>query len=437
MTVKEELLRHAIDLAVASGKKQQNQESGFVSLDSGYPIYENFLFCLALFRKKEHEAIFEAKRLLERLLYFQQNFADVPWQGNFPLFLTDFPYCKEHLQAARCMHVLLLIQKDFHQIVGQALNQKLSRALDALKRFCHKVLQEVSFPPWARVLLAACLKTREALPPFSDLATWGDPTHVAELILAYQVGLDIDWTPLWDYLAKSWHKKSGSFIGPAYKVKGDVTLLDYFMGLFTGALSKKADKPQLAALQASLLQATSHIPEVEPPFSFKEERFSIFQEKEWAASLITGSFPKEKMYGLYPYSLVTGEHSLVIQPQSGYLSHHEGPSRLLFEIPPDVFTEEKHKNDALLLWFDAHKACEVFIRSQKATCFTLSDPVEIHLGNCHLSLSFTLLSGDGTFIGHIRRGSRIAHLPDIELCLRAVRGSTPCQLQLDLHPTFV
>src|SRR3990167_7288503 len=82
-----------IDLAVTAGRKRQSPRTGFVHMhpdeaaSDTIPIYENFCFVLALFRQKTAESVSEAKQLLERLLCFQTS------NGNFPLYIHDYPRC--------------------------------------------------------------------------------------------------------------------------------------------------------------------------------------------------------------------------------------------------------------------------------------------------------------------------------------------------------
>ncbi|MBS0635264.1 MAG: hypothetical protein JSR37_07355, partial [Verrucomicrobia bacterium] len=66
-----------IQKCLLAARKEQS-DSGFIAKAEKIAVYDNFLFCLALFRSKTQEHVLEAKQLLTRLLYFQQSFKEVP-----------------------------------------------------------------------------------------------------------------------------------------------------------------------------------------------------------------------------------------------------------------------------------------------------------------------------------------------------------------------
>lgn len=76
-----------LDLIVKAGRSRLGARTGLIHDGETIPIYENFCFCLSLFRQKTVDAITEGKALLSRLLAFQT--AD----GNFPAYLHDYPSC--------------------------------------------------------------------------------------------------------------------------------------------------------------------------------------------------------------------------------------------------------------------------------------------------------------------------------------------------------
>ncbi len=458
MAMKDELLRHCIDLACTSGKNSQQQESGYVASDKGICLYDNFLFSLALLRSKMHENVFEAKRLLERLLFLQQNFPTVAWQGNFPVYLHEFPHCKEHTHAVRCLIILLWIYRDFHHILGQEMVGRLKTAITQLTVFCHQVAS--SFPYWAKVSFTACQHVsrslfQEAAPagPFpdfsdtSDLRIWGDVTALSEMIAAFNLYPEGPYAPFFDYLGKTWDAQSALYAGPVYCMRSQEPLLyDYCMGISHGKLSKKADMPQHAALICALAAPLPQLSSVEAVFtescSTDQYCWNILQNPSWRMSTIIGNFRREEMTGVYPACLFADAHALYIQPQQGHLAAMPAPHEMIFEVPGEVFEVEKQKHEVLCFWTQAHKETEVTVAGLKASCFTLADALHIRLGSKRFCLSFSVLGGEKpAFLGHIRRGNRMGQTKrfgacDTEVVISAVRGKGPCQLKVSLNEIF-
>src|SRR5205807_10554919 len=129
----DDFLRKLIELAAQSGKSKLSEQTGFIQHHpkvlegepaEAIPLYENMLYVLALFRTKTHENMQEAKILLDRLLYFQPQNKDVVSFGNFPVYLHDFPYCRDHFQAFKMMAPLFWIIEEFLPVLGESLQNR-------------------------------------------------------------------------------------------------------------------------------------------------------------------------------------------------------------------------------------------------------------------------------------------------------------------------
>lgn len=425
-----ETIRLLHEKCLLAAKKDQT-DSGLIAKNEKIALYDNFLFCLALFRSKTHENVLEAKQLLARLLYFQQSFPEVAYVGNFPLYISDFPHCSDHLQAIRCLVVLTYISKEFASILGAELKERLEHAMEKLKSFIASI--DVKFPFWAKCMLASLgIGQMPDLADTTDLRTWGDPAALAELIVAYQLAPTDAWKPFWNYLSKVWHAPSKQYVGPAYKLGFQHPHFLVAMGLFTGTVEK------VVPLYAALLTSDHQFEPVVPPATLetKNDRFSwhVSQFEDFAVSTLLGRQTPELMPGFFSYYLVTGPHSLAIQAPVGY-----SPAECQFEIDPAIFNEDKERARALVISFNDLPHNCVLVSGQKATCFQLTDPLEVTIGKKTFSLTFTKLSGDGEFVGHIARGNRSGHnqdrftATDIQIFLRALRGTTPTTLQCTLR----
>lgn len=437
--MKDDTLRLLHERCLLAARKEQT-DTGFVAQNEKIAIYDNFLFCLALFRSKTHENVLEARKLLERLLYFQQLFPEVPSLGNYPLFISDYPHCNDHLQALRCLATQIWISKEFSQVLGLELKARLDASMQRLIEFLVKIHTEVKFPFWAKCKLAQVASFMGVhidmpdLSDTSDLRTWGDPFCIAELIAAYQLAPSNAWKPFWSYLSHVWHEPSKQYAGPAYKLGFQHPHLVAAMALFSGTL----DKNMACPLYCALLTADNELEKIDYPSHLKgsTERFSwaSHQFEEYAYSTLYGRQSPEQMPGFFPYYMVSAQHSLAIQAPFGYSS-----DELVFEIAPEVFLEDKERARALVISFNDHPHNKVLVMGQKATCFRLNDPLEITLGKKVMPLSFERLSGDGEFVGHIIRGNRSGHInqrydaTDVQIFLRALRGTEPTRIKIRLR----
>lgn len=132
----DEVFRKINDLAIQSGRALQSSETGFVhyfynKLEGPYqavPIYENFLFALALCRAKTVESVQEAKVLLDKLLAYQQP------DGLFPIFLHDYPNCYDKYIGGKLLPPLYWLHHYFHLPLGKEMAEKLSNAINRLPK---------------------------------------------------------------------------------------------------------------------------------------------------------------------------------------------------------------------------------------------------------------------------------------------------------------
>lgn len=426
--------RELIELVIKTNRGRQSQKTGYISQEEAINSYDNFLFCLALFRSRSHDNVLEAKKLLEKLLYFQQSLPEVGSVGNFPVLLSDYPFCNDHLQALRILYVLLWIMREFSSVLGAELRLRVDKAIGQAKEFLQKVHKEVKFPYWAKVKLAVSLDHELLdLADTSDMRTWGDPHCLAEMIIAYQLQPIGNWKPFWDYLRKCWHRPSHAFVGPAFKLASQSPLLQLAMGLFLEKLPQQDSYP----LQAALLRTQNEYREISLPHTFSgaNERFSwqVVQEESYAYATVTGQQSPELMPGFFPVHLVAGSHSLCLQAPSGY-----SPEPFVFTIPEAIFQEDREKARALVICFDDHKETDVLVNGEKATCFDLTNTLEIQLGKQRYQLAFSILSGDGCFLGHISRSNRSGRqcdrftATDVQVFIRACHGTLPTTLQVTM-----
>lgn len=125
----------AIDLAVQAGRKRQSPRTGFVHYYPGLeglcdtiPVFENFCMAFALFRLKTTESVTEGKEIIERLLAFQTD------DGNFPVYLHDFPKCWDFNLGAKIGPILIHILQDFGTVLNVVYKEKLENAIKKISQ---------------------------------------------------------------------------------------------------------------------------------------------------------------------------------------------------------------------------------------------------------------------------------------------------------------
>ena len=133
----------SLALAIAAAKKRISPRTGFVHLYTGdsaavdtIAVYENVCFVLALCRQKEAESIAEAKDLLQRILPFQTE------EGNFPLYLHEYPKASTVSLALQIAPVLVRILQEFGAVLGAECRAQLQSAMTKIIRFISQTYDE-------------------------------------------------------------------------------------------------------------------------------------------------------------------------------------------------------------------------------------------------------------------------------------------------------
>lgn len=110
--------RQLVDLATHAARKLESAQTGFIHYPTRdtIPFYENFCFCLALFRSLVGDNVQEAKERLSHLLSFMDE------NGLFPTYMHEYP---KMCPYARSSFPLKLIEKHFGHILGCEIRAKL------------------------------------------------------------------------------------------------------------------------------------------------------------------------------------------------------------------------------------------------------------------------------------------------------------------------
>jgi hypothetical protein len=447
--MQQDLERRFLELALKSGKKFMSSQSGYVSASEGsVNLYHNFLYALALFRSKSHTLIQEARPLLDKLLYLQQNFSELDSFGAFGRYLHDFPTSCDRASSIRILRVLYWIKKEFYNVLGKTLAQKLDQAMHRLLLYCQNEISKYTLATHlvlsSEALFCAIKAQKSTLSLDEEILVQLDTEALSDCIASYHVCPELlDYTPLWHYLAKSWHAPSHSFVGPGFSLMQDgfepqVSLYDYYMALFTSKSTKRLEKESMSALEAALVRDAHALPETVLARIDHGAGWSIRQHTSFAASSIS-PVSSDKQFPLY---IVSGPHSLALQVHKGVTATCHVDDETIFvmvDCAKECFIEDKEAHKAMSLYFDNTEATSLTVDGGKATCFSLTEPVTIRLGLLEITLHAKQVSEDAEFLWHAVRANRPNQVRqkvereayDVELFLRALRG-TRAQVQLQL-----
>ncbi|MDE3045679.1 MAG: hypothetical protein KGJ02_03445 [Verrucomicrobiota bacterium] len=397
-----------VDLALAAARKRQSPRTGFVHFFRGndevkdtIPLYENGCFILSLFAQKKAETILEGKDLLDRLLAFQTS------EGNFPIYLHDFPRCYDPHLGLKLAPLWLRLLNDFSSVLGPELKAKLETSLQNMFAFAAR---RTLSPIWEfRYRVCARLPAEPLDTSHFSPTDWWE----------YWISLQFLETPRTSFF----HPDLQAYLGPTYGDAQDhfepaATFLEWM----TPSPRSVNDHP--SQLQLSALQTLEFDPPDVPGWHLiSEETFAL---------TVAPSSDANSAYE-HAFRLLWGQelHSLVLPTNHATISSTgwETVVELPLEVDEDPFE--------VALYCDARLTYS--IDGKKGTVFTFGQ--EISLGD--FALTFTLLEGQGDFCGHVLRGNRPCQSTaaqyescDWKIGLRTLRRSTACRISVRISKKY-
>lgn len=423
---------HANVIAITAGRKYVRPETGFFHYTYHalpnvphvtIPVYENLNWALANFQLKSQEGVLEGKRLLERLLPYQNS------EGEFPVYLHEYPVVHDNFLGAYLFQPLFYILRDFGNVIGSDLKNRLKDCLkqliDALKKRYEErspqghIKFKVGTALWAinqdDTLLKDCL---------GHLVS---STQIADLEFAKD--LDTPHMPAWPDLY--WHRGMQVYCGPAYNERQEgaspeITLLDLMMG----SERKKELTPH--HVNAALIQSC--------PVPVKENVRGIKQGSKWAYAALEqeGELPLYHQQGFHLFRfLIQGEKEIDSMAIQGgkfqKVTFVEEENKIIFDfhLPLEFETEHREKSRELELFISLGAHFDY-------STFKLNETVTVTFQHAKVKLTFRQISGTGDFVGHRSQGDRPAQLAkggifDWILSLRTLRRSTDAVIQLEIE----
>ncbi|MBS4168925.1 hypothetical protein [Parachlamydia sp. AcF125] len=478
----EESLRYLNEQAVAKGKALQSPQTGFVhyfyhaqeTAHHTIPLVENGYFILALMRTKTIEQIKEAKELLDKILLFQNQ------SGNFPIYLHEYPSCKDRFLGAHLLPIFYWILKDFHIILGQELKDRLIKATTSLALYALAAHEEKPGPYHLSLKCAAAwialgewlelprLQTagHQLLETFrmkGITVAWGDPHCLGEILASLQMIYSeiavSPWDFFWHYLSDTWHSPTGCYTGPARKVfqagfQPQGSLYDLYLGYFEKTFPHRQTDGYPYELLASLIQPSKDPFIPTSPLAKKgqalQEQWTLVKEEVYTYCFLENdkALDPSQYKGYHLFRLLWGTpsevHSFVYQKSKSLTEIRCTAQKehveldLLLEGPAPQ--ENGELEGEVNFFVDLHEGCRIFVDNIPATTFQLNDTLQLKSPLLSFSIQFQLTEGEAVFFGHILRGNRPAQILnkgeqryeayDWQIAIRTIKRSEKCRLKV-------
>lgn len=490
---KVESMRQLVEWAINAGRVLQSDQTGLIHFNyanpSGLvhhtiPVWENCLFALALLRSRTMENIKEAQTILTRLFSFQIN------SGNFPVYLTDFPHCRDFLAAVHLITPIYQILKGFRHVLGPELRAQTMSVLEQVIQYGWNACETQLFPYSIAVRFGAGLVACGRLKDRADWLEKGSsllirlgtkaPDHclyatksLADLLIAFQLLEDdpstSDWKSTWDFICHTWNRELGCYCGPSVKemfnLGAPVTnLYELYLSALCGQFSERMKQSTIAHLSGALIY----------PFHSKEELFKTksyihgdyegqswltIVEERWALSLVDKrnkiAENREKLFT--PMKLFWGSsselNSFVCQNAMNDVTYEFGEAgtnqgALFFDLNRPFEPDGLEKSREVSFFVNFQTNLQVRVEEKQATTFKLGESIKIHLSdNKKIGLKFELVNGEGDFSGHVSMCNRPSQVNlgeskkfevnDWTIFLKTLRRSEKCLIKVSFNFDFV
>lgn len=471
-------LKQVYDLALGTARSWQNPQTGWIHYcyhledeDNHFPIpvYESFLYALALMKSKVGDNVQEAKQLLEKLLHFQTDL--------FPTYLHEFPKCKDKWIGIQLLPVYAYIFEGFHHVLGENLKQSLRNSMEKMISYSLQQLDE--HPPVYHlgVKLGGTLlalgrafqkeewknegeKLLQKALDSEDKRAWLSPSMMGEMLVGLFLGYpqlkDSPWGPFWKNVCEAWSVRVGAFAGPAWReyqvgYEPQTTLYDLFMAVFSGHFPYRAFVDHPVQLQGVLIpESTEVFPHNE--HELWQESWVVQHREKYSLGVMSKTIevPEAWQKGYIPFKVMWGDlnryRSLVLQGGNcktiAYELNEKGVD-LIIELD-DSQQEKEEKHREICLFTECYPGDQLLVSGNQATTFKLNESVTLHNDDRHFQLTFQQIQGSGEFMGHIMRGNRPSQINtkgkyrteafDWMIFIRSVRRSGTCRFVVSFTP---
>lgn len=486
--------RQLVELAVSAGRARQSPQTGFIHYcyqpgdeeeQDTIPLYENFLYALALFRLRTVESIQDAKDFLTKLCAFQ-NLTEGETQGNFPIYLHEFPQCKERFQSVHILAPLFWIFKEYTPVLGNELKQILTDCVHHLLNHAWKSHLQKAAPFQVAIKLAAVsvgfgelwkdkqltdkgTQLLDSLKKETEDPTFGSfysPSYLGETLTALQIAYpSIKQSPWKEFLETVQSSKSPScrsFAGPAVRVfqkekEPILTIYDLYVHALFAGTSYRAFQNHPIQLQGALVHpfeqtAEDKVKPVEKTGIVAGFQWVLYHTPHYSYSALQKTkLPNPSLEkGFHPFYMVWGDstttETFVCQggnPSFVDFVANKKDVELIFDLAEPLNSEEREKNREIVFYVNQHQDVKITVAGQVANTFQMDQEIILEDRFIQIKLVFQLESGDGRFMGHINPANRPSQVLakgkhrfsayDTAIGLRTVRRFTPCRVRVKMQ----
>lgn len=431
-------MKRASDLAVQFGRTCQSPRTGFIHLfldqpgGDTIPVYENFCFALGLIRQKTAEGVSEGKELLERLFAFQAPESTL-WEGNFPVYLHDYPRSWNSLQPLRIAPLLQMLLKQFSSILNPEFKEKSAGVLALLLASIERHRERKGLTSFWERRYQALLGHSVPIEEPTSAEGWAQELITADLLGEGDLNVSRLIHPLLGYAGPGAEEAQERF-------EPKPTLLEWWMH------PNRFYRPHPLQIELAALPDRGENPST--LWSGEAGGWRVRQSSESALSFSDAASGEEEKNLLRCSWVGTGViHSLVIPGALGRqrIEETEKGVEIVFDLP-EIFNVSQNDLIEVAAYCNVSEETELFIAGEKASIFCLGDSVEVRTSKFSLQLRFDLIGGSGAFCGQISRSNRplqtvcrgeeLYSAFDWKISLRTLRRSSDARLRLSLERTL-
>lgn len=484
MESRDATIRLIIERTIAYGRMRKSSQSGWLQYHNGtaedahhdtIPVYDNFLFALALLRSRSIDNINEAKEFIEKLLHFQIGAPHID-AGAFPIYLHDLPSAKDRYLSVFIGLVMTYILRDFGHVIGQDFRDKLRNALKALMHYVEEIHTQTPPPFHLLVSRAALLVTAGKELEDSEMTSrgmtmmdaldktpnpsWYVPKILGQILNALTMvypSLQISpWKELWTFADRAWHRATGSYVGPPicqWQVREEpqVTLYDYFMSAQTGVISRRATRESHITLEAAVIHPMeTESSSLDVAGEYRGEGWVMMKNSTMAYAGFDGK-PEAVQHnlekGFHNFVMVWGNlertHTMACQRvRMGDVvcKPEKAGATLEFSLEGGAFEEDRERNREIVVAMDRTGVSTFTVNGENAMIFNVGDTLVV---DGQIRLVFEVIQGEGKFLGHRMPGNRWAQVGvgesnafeayDWLMFLRTVHRTAPCKIALRIE----
>jgi len=379
MTTQIDIKRHLIELALEEGRRRTSPRTGLIHFCYND---EEATDTIPLYENICYCLALFRTRSVDNIQEAKEKLNHLLSFDSFPTYLHEYP---KPGVTERLYFPLYWIMKHFSNVIEKPLRSRIQEILSTIKPFKRPVAIRSS-----KEAASLCLHLQHEEQPLHALAPYWDP-------------------------------KLGIYVGPLLHEKQrenvpETTLFDLFMAASIGHLSKRILKPHPVHMHAALVSPLpcEPKPHYQPPTYTPSEQhkdFHLFRTL-WEGN--DGHL-----------------HTFVCQEKQHHFENN------IFTFPKEV--PDERKSTELSFYCDYHPELAIRVNGEKATVFKIGESVTIETPKKTLTLSFKVVEGEGTLIGHICRGNRPAQIfskgvsaYDWRISIRTIRRSSTLKLGLSV-----